>query len=167
MSNADGGGPEQLVEQLTELHRLVRLGARASGRQGEDSTVRSYPETETSVQEMRGRLEEHADALGRRLSELGHTPDGRVDGTDGPPENPARPSDALAGDQAFLQRLSLAYMRLRAAAQPHRDQETAELADRGYRDTQHLIRERISRAQPRAAAADHAGPTSGTPGTVA
>jgi hypothetical protein len=166
MLNTDGSAREQLVEQLTELHRLVRLGARAAGRQGEDSSVRSYPETESSLQEMRGRLEEHAGALGRRLSDLGHTPDGRFDGADGPPENPERPSQALGGDQAFLQRLSLAYMRLRAAAQPLRDRETVELADRGYRDTQYLIRERISRAQPRAAAADHAAPTSTTPGTV-
>ena len=100
MPNTDGGAREQLVEQLTELHRLVRLGARASGRQGEDSTVRSYPEAEASVQEMRGRLEEHAEALGRRLSALGHTPDGRADGADGPPENPARPSEALGGTRS-------------------------------------------------------------------
>lgn len=166
MRETDGGAREQLTDQLSELHRLVRLGARVSRHQGEQVAVQAYPETQATVQAMHQRLEEHADALGRRLSALGRAADGRLDGADGPPERPAQASAALAGDGAFLQRLSLAYLRLRSAAQSERDAETVELADRGYRETQHLIRERVSRAQPRAAAADHAAPASGTPGTV-
>ena len=166
MRETDGDTREQLIRELTEVHRLVRLGTRASGHQLATSSVRAYPETELTVQELHRRCEEHAGAVGRRLAALGHPADGKVDGVDGPPDGSERASEALEGDQAFLQRLALAYMRLRSAAQPERDDETTELADRGYRETQHLLRERVSRAQPRAAAADHAVPSSGTPGTV-
>ena len=166
MRETDGSAREQLIDQLTEVHRLVCLGARASGHQLEDGPVQASVDTASTVHDMRDRLEEHTDALERRLSALGHRVGDRIEGTDEPRESPAQASVVLDQDQAFLQRLALAYMRLRSAAQPAQDDETTELADRGYRETQHLIRERLSRARPRAVAADHAAPSLGAPGTV-
>lgn len=166
MSERDGGSREQLIHELSEVHRLVSLGARASVGQLADTSVRTYPETATTVTEMQRGCEEHAAILARRLDALGHPADREVGGLGGPPVDSEGASEALRWDQAFLQRLALAYQRLRSAAQADRDDETVGLADRGYGEIQHVIRERVSRAQPRAAAADNAVPSSGARGTV-
>lgn len=166
MPQTDGGARKQLVEHLTDVHKMVRRGAEASGRQADSPALRTCPEAEATADHMRQSLKDHARAVERRLLALGCAADGTTDGVVGPPEGVGRPTEALDGDHEFLQRLSLAYLRLRSAAQLEEDHETTELADRGYADTQYLIRERISRAKPRAAAIDLSAPTSKTPGTV-
>ena len=73
-----------------------------------------------------------------------------------PPEHTARVSQMVDGDHDFLHRLSLAYLKLQSTSQAAGDQETVGLADRGYQDTQSLMRDRISRVKPHVAAAEHA-----------
>ena len=160
------GAREQLIEQLTEVHRLVRRGLRAPAHRLGDAPLEPYREAELTMPDMAHRLAEHAGALEDRLAALGRPPAREVGAAERPPAAAEPASGALDADREFLQRLALAYMRLGSAGRLQQDQATAELADRGYREVQHLVRERVSRAQPRAAAADHASPTSGTRGAV-
>src|SRR5215213_1297242 len=99
MPDPHGDTQEQLIDHLTEARALVRRGTRTCGRQGEAASVRDQPETEATVREIRDRLEEHAGALERRLSDLGHTADGRQDQVGGSPESTGRASEVLEEDQ--------------------------------------------------------------------
>jgi hypothetical protein len=129
------------------------------------SPVGTYPEAASMIQELLQRLEAQGTDLNQRLRSRGDSSD-----TDSPqsgaspPEQTARASQAVEGDHDFLQRLSLAYLELQSTSQAAGDQETAELADRGYEDTQSLIRDRVSRVKPHLAAAEHAADSPPAPG---
>ena len=166
MTGTDEGTRKHFAEQLTEVYRMVRHAGLATGRQAEDSPVHDYPEAEQAVRELHETLGRQAIELEQRLAELGHPATSSPPATDGPPASAERASDAVEGDHQFLQRLSLAYLQLQSASRAREDEETASLAEQGYRETQFLIRERISRAQPRVAAADRAEPSMNPPGVV-
>jgi hypothetical protein len=167
MTEMDGGTRSQLAKSLAEIRGLVSCGARATSRQAEDWPVQSAPGAELDVRELHDRLERQRAGLEQRLAELGGRPepDSTAD-SEGPPSSVGRASEAIVRDGEFLQRLSLAYLRLQSAGRSLGDDETARLAEHGYHDTQHLLRERISRATPRAAATDHALPSRRARGTV-
>ena len=166
MAGTDGGPRGQITEQLAQVHRLVHHGARVARHQAEMPPVRSYPEVEQAVRALHHALEEQDAGLERRLAALGEAPDpGPAEAANAPPAEAERASAALDDDQAFLQRLALEYARLQAASRPRGDEETASLAERGQQESRQLIRERISRAKPRAAAAERSGPVMIPPGT--
>lgn len=148
MAETDGGGREQITAHLTEMHRLVRHGAEVTGRQVEHSAVGAYPEVEEAVWEVQRRLENQAVDLEQRLTHLGHAPDAAPPAAALPPASAA---SVIVDIQAFLPHLSLEYQRLKSAGRSRGDDETTDLAGRGYEDTQTLLREQLSRAAPRAA----------------
>jgi hypothetical protein len=163
----DGTTQAQITKQLDELHRMVYHGTLAVRRQLDDSPIGSYPEAASMVQELVQRLEAQGTDLDQRLRSRGERSgtSSPVSGAS-PPEQTARASQAVEGDHDFLQRLSLAYLELQSTSQAAGDQETAELAARGYQDTQSLIRDRISRVKPSLAAAEHAADSPPVPGTA-
>ncbi len=177
MGETDGGTQEQLTEQVAKVHRLVHHGAQAIGHQVDHGAqaighqvdhapVGAYPEVEQAVRAVQDRLV-HQDAdLEQRLACLGHAPDPAPPDAELPPSTAERAAEAITGDQAYLQHLSLEYQRLQAASRPQGDTETTELAERGHEETQYLLRERLSRAAPRAAQADRPLPSMNPPGVV-
>jgi hypothetical protein len=162
----DGGAREQITEHLTEVHRLVRQGARATSSQVGHLPLESYPEVDQAVREVQRRLANQAVGLEQRLTHLGHPANAASPVDDLPPASTERAGDAIEGDQVFLQHLSLEYQRLEAASRSQGDSETEELAGRGYKDIQSLLREQMGRAAPRAARADRPQPSMNPPGVV-
>jgi len=166
MAETDGAMGAQLSDQLTTVHRLVHHGVQVTARQIDGALLQAYPEVAQAVREVQQRLA-HQDAdLEQRLECLGHDPEPAPASAELPPASVERAADAIEGDQAYLQHLSLEYQRLESACRPAGDTETADLAGRGYADTQYLLREQLSRAAPRAARADRPQPSMNPPGVV-
>jgi hypothetical protein len=164
MTATDGNTPHSIVPHLIEVHRLARHGVWALDHQLDEGSVQAQPDSAATVREIDTRLLEQAERLEQRLGALGSAADRHASArTDVPPTTAPRVSVAMGGDQAFLQNLALAYLQLQSDGQAQGDQETASVALWCYEDTQRLIREELSRAHPRAAAADQAAEASHSP----
>jgi hypothetical protein len=166
MPESDGGKRRQVVQLLTRVHALALQGSLGLNEQAADEAVQGDSTTESTVRGLQQRLAEQTAALERRLTELGRRTKPGSAAQQGPPAGAPRASQSLQGDRDFLQRLSLAYLELHTASESVGDRETARLAERGYQETSLLLREKISRVTPRAAAADKAQARGRQPGVV-
>ena len=153
----DEGARKTIAKYVEDMHSLVTHGLKPLGWQIDESQMQRHPEALQAVRGFRATLEGHLGALDRRMHELGTSPTTAVQdaasavaGVVAGLYNQVRTeaaSKSVRDDYTFISHCAVAYLMLHTTAAGLGDDETARLADRGYRDCARMIME-IDRLMP-------------------
>lgn len=148
---------ETISKYLGDLHALTRHGFEAISRQADQLKGADHPQAQRAVGDFKRTLESHIASIEARLKALGGSPTspvkdaaGAVTGMVAGLYDKVRTEEAsksIRDDYTFISHSSIAYLMLHTTAKSLGDEETAMLADRGYRDTARMITE-IDRIMP-------------------
>lgn len=150
-----------VAKYLEDMHSLETHGLQAIDRQVAEAQMKKHPEALSAVQDFQRTLQSHIAALESRMKALGTSTSnpttaiqdaaagvaGVVAGIYNQVRTEAA-SKSIRDDYTFLSHSSIAYLMLHTTSMSLGDQETATLAERGYRDTARLIMT-IDRIMPR------------------
>jgi hypothetical protein len=149
-----------LATHVTDMHALVNHGLQAIDRQARTLNGEVYPQALSAVREFQRTLRHHAkllDARGKKLGGRANQPlkdlkdmvtrvTGFVAGVMSV-VRPAMAARAIRDDYTFLSHLAISYLMLFTCASALGDDETAGLAEQGYRDAARLVMQ-IDRIMP-------------------
>jgi ferritin-like metal-binding protein YciE len=140
---------DTLKTYVGDMHALVEHGLQAIGRQVDNLKGEGHDEALQAVRDFRQTLQTHVQALDARMSVLGGSATkpvkdaiSAVAGVAAGIINAMRAEEAsksLRDDYTFLSHCAVAYLMLHTTSSSLGDRETAELAERGYRDCARMI----------------------------
>ena len=135
---------DTLKTYVGDMHALVSHGLQAIDRQSSNLKDEGHQEALQTVQELRAVLKTHLDLLDARVKSLGGSATkpikdaiSAVAGVAAGLINAVRPEEAaksLRDDYTFFSHCAVGYLMLYTTACSLSDNETAMLAERGYRD---------------------------------
>lgn len=135
---------ELITKYLGDMHALESHGLEAVERQIENLSDADHPNALAAARQFKSTLESHIAAIDARLRALGGSPTGplkeaaaAVAGVAAGLYNKVRSEEAsksLRDDYTFFSHAGIAYLMLYTTARAFGDDETAGLAERGYRD---------------------------------
>jgi hypothetical protein len=138
-----------LQTYVSDVQALVAHGLQAIDLQAANLKGKGHDEALQAVRDFRQVLAGHQHALDSRLKALGGAPTSpvkeavsRVAGLAAGIINKVRPEEAsksVRDDYTFLSHCAVAYLMLYTTAASLQDEETATLAERGYRDCARLV----------------------------
>lgn len=142
-------GTAVIKKYLADMHALESHGLQAVSRQVEQLRDAQHPEAFQAVQRFRTTLDGHVRALDQRLKALGGSADRPVQDTVAAMAgvvagiyNAVRSEEAsksIRDDYTFFSHSAMAYLMLHTTAEALADQETAALAETGYRDMARMV----------------------------
>lgn len=148
---------ETISKYLGDLQALQSHGLDAIARQVEQVQSKGHPEAQSAVMEFKQTLESHIGMLDRRMGELGGSTTSpvkeaasKVAGVVAGLYDKTRTeaiSKAVRDDYTFFSHCSVAYLMLHTTAKGLGDEQTASLAERGYRDCARMVI-RVDRIMP-------------------
>lgn len=140
---------ETITKYLGDMHSLVDHGLKAVGRQADELKKEGHPNTLRHVREMKSTLEQHTNMITARLKELGGSPThpvkdavSAVAGLVAGLYNEVRTEQAsksMRDNYTFFSLVSMSYLMLHTTAAGLGDRQTAQLAERGYKDAARMV----------------------------
>jgi ferritin-like metal-binding protein YciE len=154
---------ETITKYLGDIHALESYGLQPISRQVDQLKEKGHPEAQRALQDFKRTVESHIPALEARLKALGGSPTrpvkdvastlaGAVAGLYSA-VRPAEAAKAIRDNYTFFSHTAIAYLMLHTTAKGLGDEETARLAERGYRDSARLAIE-IDRIVPQLVVAE-------------
>lgn len=148
---------ETITKYLGDMHALESHGLQAISRQVDNLAGTGHTEAHRMVQGFKTTLESHIAAIEARLKAMGGSPTSPVKdaasvvaGVAAGLYNKVRNEEAsksIRDDYTFISHSAIAYLMLHTTSMGLGDQQTAMLADRGYRDCARMVME-IDRVMP-------------------
>ena len=140
---------ETITKYLGDMHALEAHGLQPIGRQCDNLKDDDHPEALQFAREAKQVLEQHIAALESRLKALGGSPTSPVKdaastvaGVFAGVYNAVRSEEAsksIRDDYTFFSNCAIAYLMLHTTSKGLGDSQTAQLAERGYRDCARLV----------------------------
>jgi ferritin-like metal-binding protein YciE len=140
-----------IKKYLADMHALERHGLQAVSRQAEQLQDAKHADALRAVQGFQATLESHVAALDQRLKALGGSADRPVQDTVAAMAgvvagiyNAVRSEEAsksIRDDYTFFSHSAIAYLMLHTTTEALGDQESAALAETGYRDMARMVME--------------------------
>jgi ferritin-like metal-binding protein YciE len=151
MAGVNEKSRETITKYLGDMHALESHGLEAISRQVTNLEGSDHKDALTTVQGFKRTLDSHVQALESRLKALGDSPTSPVKdaasavaGVAAGLYNKVRNEEAsksIRDDYTFLSHSAVAYLMMHTTAMSLGDQETARLAERGYRDAARMVME--------------------------
>jgi len=142
---------ETITKYLGDLHALESHGLQAISRQVEEMEGSDHTEAHRAVQNFKNTIESHIAAIEARMQTLGGSPTSPVKeaaavvaGVAAGLYNKTRTekaSKSVRDDYTFISNTAVAYLMMHTTAMGLGDDQTARLAERGYRDAARMAME--------------------------
>jgi hypothetical protein len=153
----DEGARKTIAKYVEDMHSLLIHGLRPIERQLDEEQMKRHPEALQAVRDFKTTLERQRDEIDRRMHALGTSPTTAVQdaasavaGVVAGLYNQVRTeaaSKSIRDDYTFISHCAIAYLMLHTTAAGLGDDETARLADRGYRDCARMVMD-VDRLMP-------------------
>lgn len=145
----DDKARETITKYLGDMHALTSHGRESINRQVNNLEGTEHHDAHAMVREFRTTLDRHISALEQRMHAMGGSPTSPVKdaasavaGVAAGLYNKVRNEEAsksVRDDYTFLSHCAIGYLMLHTTAMSMGDTETAQLAERHYRDAAHMV----------------------------